>query len=49
MSAPFVVNCAEAALLAELGAVEDRDYVVWRPKPDIEIWPSTIARMARPL
>lgn len=44
-----VVNPIEASLLAELGAVEDRDFAVWRPEPEIKIWPSTIARMVRPL
>jgi hypothetical protein len=50
MSAPFVVNPPEAALLAELGAVEDRDYVIYPPllEPGVTIHPDTIARCARP-
>jgi hypothetical protein len=44
-----VVNPSEASVVAELGAVEDRDFAVWRPKPEVEVWPSTIARMVRPL
>lgn len=55
MTAPFIVGQANAAVLAELGYVEGRDYVIspplprsW-PEPEIKIKPSTIARMARPL
>jgi hypothetical protein len=44
-----VVNAREGELLTELGATEDRDFRVWRPPPEVEIWPSTIARMTRPL
>lgn len=44
-----VVNPREGELLTELGATEDRDFRVWRPAPEIEVWPSTIARMTRPL
>jgi hypothetical protein len=44
-----VVNPREGELLAGLGAVEDIDYAVWRPVPEIEILPSTIAHMGRPL
>ena len=45
-----VVNPAEAAVLAELGAVEDRDYLIYPPllEPDIEISPDALARCARP-
>lgn len=40
-----VVNPREAELLAELGAVEGRDYRLWPQPPAVEIWPSTIARL----
>jgi len=45
-----VVNAPEAAILtSEFGAVEGRDYRLWPSAPEVEIWPSTIARMTRPL
>jgi hypothetical protein len=33
--------------LAEHGLVEDRDFLVSEPVPDVEVRPETVARMAR--